>query len=113
MALATVADAVAALDSVGLESAQFEWPDQTAPPLPYAILVPHDEANLAADGANVLWAVPYTIELYSVRRDVALELRVKRALADVGAQSSRSFAWDPERHYCITYFHCTLTEQEG
>jgi hypothetical protein len=44
---------------------------------------------------------------------VSLELRVKAALAERGIQSSRSFVHDPDNHFCITYFHVTLREQEG
>jgi len=113
MGMPTLADALAALDGIGLPCTQFEWPGQDAPPLPYAVLVPQDEDVLAADGVNALWCVPYDIELYSRERDVPLELRVKRALADEGIQSARSFAHDPDRHFVITYFHVTLTEQEA
>jgi hypothetical protein len=113
MSVATVSDMLAALTDAGLQAAQFEWPEQEAPPLPYAILQPQDEQNLVVDGRNVLWLVPYDIQLYTRERDVSLELRVKAALAERGIQSSRSFVHDPDNHFCITYFHVTLREQEG
>ena len=110
---ATVGDMLAALDGIGLPATQFEWPEQDAPSLPYAIIAPVEERSLTMDGRNDLFTVAYDVELYSRRRDVALELRVRGALADAGIQSRRDFYYDSEQHFCITYFHCTLTEQEA
>lgn len=109
----TVADALAALGSVGLPSTHLLWRAGEAPPLPYAVLVPHESRNTYSDNRVGLRARAYDIELYSHERDVALERRVSRALDAAGVVHTSDVATDESGRVVITYFSTTLTEQEA
>ena len=113
--MATVADALAALDGLGLPAAQLVW-DHDPPPLPYVVLVPHesDASNsLHGSGGVAFEARRYSVELYCGVRDVALERRLSRALWDAGIPHTSDCALDERGQVAITYFNMTLVEQEA
>ena len=79
----TLADLCAVLGAAGLPYAQVQWDqsDEKGPPaLPYALLVPGTSADVMADGANFQRVTPYTAEVYTRGRDMALEGRIETAL---------------------------------
>lgn len=79
----TLQDLCAVLGAAGLPYAQVQWDqsDEKGPPaLPYALLVPGTSADVMADGANFQRVTPYTAEVYTRGRDMALEGRIEAAL---------------------------------
>lgn len=79
----TLADLCSVLGASGLPYAQVQWDqsDEKGPPaLPYALLVPGTSADVMADGANFQRVTPYTAEVYTRGRDMALEGRIETAL---------------------------------
>lgn len=79
----TLQDLCAVLGAAGLPYAQVQWDpsDEGSPPaLPYALLVPGTSADVMADGANFQRVTPYTAEVYTRGRDMALEGRIETAL---------------------------------
>lgn len=114
MALATVGQVVGILDDLKIPSAQLMWDsDDTKPPLPYVILVPHQSNNLHTDGTVAFEAQRYDLELYSKTRDIPLEKRVKSALRQARIDFDTDYAVDEKGQVVITYFHVTLIEQEA
>lgn len=80
------------LRDLGLPYAQVQWDTSdgsTPPPLPYVLLVPGTSADVMADGQNYRRITPYTCELYTRGRDMALEGRIEGALAAVPTQYVR------------------------
>lgn len=114
MSIPTVADVLAVMASMGIPCVQMHWDDPNdVPPLPYALLMPESahEQN-TADGPTVEYR-GYDIQLYTKRRDVALEKAVTRALRGAGIRTPLpDMARDPEGRVTISYFHTSLIEQE-
>lgn len=78
--------------ALGLPYAQIEWDtsDGSSPqPLPYVLLVPDTSEDVMADGMNYQRVTPYTCELYTRGRDMALESRIEAAFASVPVQFVR------------------------
>ncbi len=76
------------LRDVGLPYAQVQWDladGASPPPLPYVLLVPGTSADVVADGINYQRITPYTCELYTRGRDMALEGRIESALTGAAA----------------------------
>ena len=88
----TLADLCAVLGAAGLPYAQVQWDqsDEKGPPaLPYALLVPGTSADVMADGTNFQRVTPYTAEVYTRGRDMALEGRIETALQALRAARRR------------------------
>lgn len=80
------------LRALGLPYAQVQWDTSdgsTPPPLPYVLLVPGTSADVMADGRNYQRVTPYTCELYTRGRDMALESRIEAAFEAVPVQFVR------------------------
>ena len=112
--MATVADAIAALDAIKLPVTQQSWDSwepETLPPLPYAILVPLSHREVTGSDGPVGEYREYQIQLYTKRRNVALEKGVRTALAAEGVRCPLpDVARDPNGHVTIAYFHTSLEE---
>ena len=111
--IASVGDMLALLDGLELPCTQLQWAPRKAPPLPYAVLVPHRTKNRYADG--VVWSkrVPYDLELYCRERNVSLELALEAALDGAGVGWSRDHFTDPDGPTVCAVYSMTLTEQEA
>ena len=58
-----------------------EWPDDTAPPLPWACYYGEDRP-IGADNSQVAVRHRWTVELYEKRRDKELEMSLANALRE-------------------------------
>lgn len=111
--LVSVGDVLGVLDGLGIPATHLVWPGLDPPPLPYAVLVPHESRNRYGDGRVRHRARRYDVELYARVRDVALEQAVQSALDAAEVAYSSDVAMDEDNQYVITYFSMTLTEQEA
>lgn len=109
----TIGEVVTLLDGMGIENTDLQWAPRKAPPLPYAVLVPHKTRNRYADG--IVWAkrVSYDLELYCRERNVPLEQRLEAALDGAGIGWSRDHFTDPDGPTVCAVYTMTLTEQEA
>ena len=107
----TVADAVSVLSSEGIEVRQMRWRAIKDLQLPYALLVPGDPHQLStADGIAHEYR-EYDIQLYTERRDIALEKRVTAALREAGIRTPMpDVVLDANGPAYIAYYHVSLTE---
>jgi len=110
MALRTVAEVSDLLDGLGLPNTNLKWRGASPPPLPYAVLVPHESRHQYADGGVFSEAFAYDVELYTQEFDGRLNGAVSSALRDAGIAFSRDTFADEENQYCVTYFSMTLAE---
>ena len=110
MHLVTVAQVSDLLDGLGIPNAQLMWEDQTAPPPPYAVLVPHATVPLMTGEGNAFEARRYDIELYQKRRSVTLERSLRSALRQAEIPYTSDVALDEKGQVAITYFSMTLVE---
>ena len=111
--MATVANAIAALSDKPLELsvAQQSWEPKQAPLLPYALLIPLSHREVMGSDGPVGEYREYQIQLYTKRRDVALEKSVRTALAAAGVRCPLpDVVRDPNGHVTIAYFHTSLEE---
>lgn len=106
----TVAQAIAAVRSLGLACSNGNFPDGESPSLPYVVLVPTGSRDDYADNAIVHEAVAYDIQLYARSRSIALEKRLKAALAGAGVVYATHFTGDESNRFVLTYFSTTLRE---
>lgn len=109
-----VSDALAAIDSIGLPATTLVWPNLKAPPMPYAVLVPHGDAGQVADGRMHYRARSYDIELYARDYDQPLMQRLEGALDAAGILAKPGdIAIDEQNRFVIAYYSLTLRESEG
>lgn len=111
MAVLSVGDVLSIMDGLGVPATHLVWSDQKPPPLPYAVIVPHESRSIYADGHVLRRLRRYDIELYSRQRDVPLELRVQAALDEAECAYSSDVVADEDGSYVITYLSTTLTEE--
>jgi len=111
MAVLSVGDVLSIMDGLDVPTAHLMWGDHKPPPLPYAVIVPHESRSAYADGHVLHRARRYDIELYSRLRDVPLELRVQRALDEAECAYTSDVVVDEGNHFVLTYFSTTLTEE--
>ena len=110
----TVADALAAIDSIDLPATTLMWPNGKAPTPPYAVLVPHGDAGQVADGRMHYRARSYDIELYTRAYDPPLMRRLEAALDAAGILAKPGdVATDEINRFAVAYYSLTLVEQEG
>ncbi len=88
----TLAELCGIFKAIGLPYAQIEWDPQdkdNPPALPYVLLVPDTSEDVMADGMNFQRVTPYTCELYTRGRDMALEKRIEDSFSAVPVQFVR------------------------
>lgn len=105
----TVSEALAAVEAV-VPCATLVWPDGQAPPLPYAVLVPHESRDEYADCATLARARAYDVELYTREYDVELVRRLSAALDAANVVFSSDVTGDEQNRFVLTYFSTTLRE---
>lgn len=108
--MTTLRQLVALLDGIGLDSTQIQWAPDSAPPLPYAVIVPQGTENRFADGMVYAGVTPYLVELYTRERDVPLEKRLQKAFDDGGIGWQRYHTTDPDGPVVIAVYTVTVTE---
>jgi hypothetical protein len=114
----TVADALAVMRGLFIPCQQGAYDPGTAPQnasisMPYAVLVP-DEARALNTGDGIAHEYRhYDIQLYTRRRDVALERRVAAALREAGIRTPQPDVALPSAEVpaAIAYFHISLSEE--
>lgn len=97
-------------DSLGIPAAQIQWAPTEAPKLPYIVLVPQNTDNVFADGITYQDVTPYLVELYSRRRDVALEKRVQAAFDANGVAWDRYHTTDENGPVVIAVYKINVIE---
>ena len=68
------------LDTLGLPVVYHHWAVGQAPPLPYLIYYADEDNNFFADDIVYSDGYAVTIEIYSQKKDLALETKVKNLL---------------------------------
>jgi hypothetical protein len=108
----SVADVYAAMDGAEVPCTTLKWPQGKAPPLPYAVLVPHESQPQYSDGGINYMCRRFDIELYMRELDFALVSRLATALQGngMGRAHARDIAVDEANQYAIAYFTLTLRE---
>lgn len=87
-----------------------EWPDDSAPDLPWATY--HGgERPVGADDGQVAHRCHWTVELYEKRRDSEIEKRVGDALRERFGTVRREESWVENDNMLMVAF--TFTEIEG
>lgn len=70
------------LKELGLPVAYFQWAIGQAPELPYILYYADEDNNFLADDTVYADGYAVTVEVYSHRRDLELEQRVKELLKE-------------------------------
>lgn len=102
---------MALLDGLGLKYAQVQWYPAMPPKTPYVIFVPQKTRNRKADNKVNKAMCPYTLELYTLQRDIALEKRIQAALDDAGIFWERDFVTDEDGPVYITIYSLPPLEE--
>jgi hypothetical protein len=102
---------MALLDGLGLKYAQVQWYPAMPPKTPYVIFVPQKTKNRKADNKVNKAMCPYTLELYTLQRDIALEKRIQAALDDAGIFWERDFVTDEDGPVYITIYSLPPLEE--
>lgn len=100
----------AAVDTLGIPRATFEWPHGRAPELPYVVLVPTESRNQLADDHVIARARAWDAELYMRSLDMGLVVRLENALDAAGIAYSSDIHKDEENRYCLARFMTTIRE---
>lgn len=90
------------LETTGLPVAYREWPEDSAPPLPFICYLVAYSNNFAADGVVYLPVNHIQVELYTKLKDQATEAKVETALAQFVWNKTETYI-DTERCYQIMY----------
>lgn len=107
----TVMDALAAVRSTGLRVTTMVWPDGDVPPLPYAVLVPHESRGQVAGDGITYRVRRYDVELYMRELSFPLMQALEDALDAAGINASSDVAMDESGRVSIAYYSMTLSER--
>lgn len=89
------------LTSTGLPVAYYAFPENEAPPLPWICYVVTGSNNFMADGAVYQTVLRVDVELYTARKDIAMEAKVEAALAGIPWQKAEQYLEDENCHEVI------------
>lgn len=70
----------ATIESMGVESTYYSWPEKEAPALPYILFYYPERNDFQADGKNYAKIVQLNIELYTRDKDFETESTVEDVL---------------------------------
>lgn len=107
----TVRDALDAVRATGLEVTTFVWPDGHVPPLPYAVLVPHESRGQVAGNEITYRVRRYDVELYMREVDFRLMHDLEDRLDEAGISASSDMAVDESGRVAIAYYSMTLSDR--
>lgn len=93
------------ISSVGIPYAYYQFPEDTGQQPPFICFYYQNGNDFLADNKNYTKINALTIELYTDNKDIDLEEKVEKALADNGLV----FSWeetylDSERMHMISYY---------
>lgn len=91
----------AQLQTTGLPVTYLAWPENEAPPLPWIAYHSTGADTLPADGGVYVSWDNVLVELYTARKDPALEQQVETALA--------GFTWAKDETYVASERCCIIT----
>lgn len=106
----SVKDLLAILDDIGLPYIQMQWAPQSAPDLPYVVVVPDWTNGISADNSVEFLPVRYMVELYTRYRDMELEAQLQNAFSDAGIYYQRTSTVIPDGYAILTRYSMQLTE---
>lgn len=98
------AEIMAALKECGLPLAYRQFPEGSAPGLPYAVWYIGGETNFPADGENYHNVKQITVELYTGLKDPDTEAAVEVVLNGLGIWEKTEEYVDSEKCYQIVYY---------
>lgn len=98
--------------SVGIPSAYYQFPNNTALAPPFLCFVITGSADLYADGANYQRIDAVQFELYTDEKDFTLEAQTEAALTGAGISWAKDEGFlDSEKMHMTTYrFEVVITE---
>lgn len=90
------------LESTGLPVAYWSFPEGEAPPLPWICYIVTGSNNFVADGTVFYQIQHVDVELYTERKEPAVQALVEQALTGIPWQKSERYL-DDERCYEVIY----------
>ena len=92
------------IESIGLPSNYYQWPESKAPDLPYNLFYYPERADFFADSINYQKITVLNIEFYSEEKDFENEELIEAVLEQYGLTYSKEEQYiDSERMYEVLY----------
>lgn len=100
------------IESFGLPSAYYSFPENDAPPLPFIVFYYPEYNDLGADNINYQEIADLVIELYTENKDFELEKSIEQKLTEQGLYFEKSQTYiKAERMYEVIYqFEIVINE---
>jgi len=92
------------VQSIGLPSNYYQWPDGAAPDLPFVLFYYPSRDDFYADGINYVKNTKMNLELYTENKDFSLESSVESVLEENGISYEKEEQYiTSERMYEVLY----------
>lgn len=90
------------LQSTGIPFRYYKWDE--APPIPFGVYYFPVSSNFAADGIVYKEKLSLTVEIYTDKKDIAIECKIERVFRENGWLWEKNEAYiESEKLYMVTY----------